>query len=362
MKYQIKTEKQRSKIPAGKVVWNTVSPKHAIGWRAFEHGGVWKSRNGKIHTFKDSGSILDYQDALKMVVEYWAEDEKPKEYTLQDAVDDYCKHLRMTKPNRKAETGARRTLEGKLPSNLMQMQLSEITISEFEQWRDSIVKSGDAETVRKSKASCNRIMANLRAACNRAHRSGKVDSDSGWRFLESYKGVAKARDRLLSDSDINALLTNSEGAIHLFLRFLIDTGCRVGEARDLDRTSVDWNTGMVTIIGKTGRRVVMLGDTTMEWLRNLPQSRDGSLLANDDGFRFRVGAHSTPVAKAAKAAGLPGVVAYHIRHWYISTAVTAGIPAMSIARRCGNSTLQIEKSYFHAKLEDERDVFSVVGV
>ena len=361
--HKIHTPLQREKLkPRTAIYWNTVSPSHAIGVRRYQLGWAWCARNGSVHTFADSGH-WSYDEALQAAVSFWDDQRATAaSYTLQDAVDGYCRHLANTKANRRAEVAARRTLEGKLTPALLKSQLADIELHQLELWRDSLVKGTDAESIRKSRASCNRVLASFRAACNRAHRSGHVDSDQGWRFLESYKGVDKARDRLLTDTEVQSLLYYSDGSIHHFLRFLVDTGCRVGEARDLDRSSVNWTTGEVVISGKTGSRVCILSSNTMNWLRDLPVSRDGSLLANEDGFRYKAGAHSRPIKKASSAAGVKDVIAYNLRHWFVSKAIAAGIPAMVVARRVGNSALQIEKSYFHAKLEDERDVFDAITI
>jgi hypothetical protein len=64
----------------------------------------------------------------------------------------------------------------------------------------------NAETVRRRRATANRVLTYLKAALNHAWRAGLVPSDEAWRRVKPFKPVDAPVIRYLSHDEITRLL------------------------------------------------------------------------------------------------------------------------------------------------------------
>lgn len=169
-KLPIKTEIQRSKVPAGKTVWHVIAPRKAVGWRAYESGGVWKCRNGHVYTLPGSEEY-DYDQAVAAAVEHWRKESAVAgSYTVKTAIADYAKHQRLHKGLR-AEVSADRNCTRALRPWLNK-ELASITRSELTELHASWVRGETPEKQRASKASANRLLASCKACFNVSKEGG----------------------------------------------------------------------------------------------------------------------------------------------------------------------------------------------
>jgi integrase len=159
--------------------------------------------------------------------------------------------------------------------------------------------------------------------------------------------------------------TIDRGAV-LFLRVLVHTGARPIEICEARRGDLDLSRGTITLekwknSRKTGeRRTIFLHRGILRALRRHVTARAGG--PADPLFLSRAGAWNTQAIdrrvcmwrRAAIAAGRPFVDKgprtlnpYMLRHTYISDALMKGIDAATIAKLCGTSVTQIERTYGH---------------
>lgn len=285
----------------------------------------------------------DYAEALSAAMEHFTVADAPKPYLVSQAVRDYCKDLRVRK-SMSAEVAARRTLDKHL-AQFMRRDINTLTQAELGDWQADLVRGGDAETTRKSKATANHILASTKAALNLAYRRGKV-AQRPWEFIQAYPAVDGCRDLLLTSEEVQSLLDVTTGAFHTLLKAAVLTGARLGELKNAKVQ--DLKDGRITLSGKCGPRNIPLRSDALEFFTNLVtgQPTDAPLLPSADGRAWKMGQRSRLMEKTVRASGVDSAaVFYSIRHFWLSSAVRDGLPILAVAQYAGTSVSMIEKHY-----------------
>ena len=101
------------------------------------------------------------------------------------------------------------------------------------------ISPDNLEAKRRRRASANRTLTILKAALNRAWRSGKISSDHAWRRVEPFEGADAARVRYLSITEAQQLIKASDLDFRNLVRAALATGARYGELAAL--TVADFN-------------------------------------------------------------------------------------------------------------------------
>ena len=208
----------------GKVYWSPLSPGLSIGFRRNKVGGVWLSRlkrpgDGTKYIF---GNLGDAQadltgkgmphDAALTACLAWAKQKAGQtsgellqgDYSIMDAVNDYLDAK--PKPTRASNSSGPAPRSGKhVVGPLASIQLRDLKHSHLQAWfsRLGSPESGrlsrdDLETLRKRRATANRVWATLRAALNQAFKDGRVESDAAWRRITPYRSVNAPKIRFLT--------------------------------------------------------------------------------------------------------------------------------------------------------------------
>ncbi len=346
VKYNIKTDAGRAKVPAGKTVWHTISPHKAIGWRAYEVGGIFKCRNGHIFTLPNSQGY-SWEDALTAALAHFSVADAPVTTTVQDAVDSYVRDLRIRR-GIYCEVESRKRLE-RLCEDLMAIPVHELTVDTLRNWFHSL--KGAASTR-------NRVKSMLFAVLNASDIDPLIT-----RKIKSLPTGDTSRNLLLSTEDVQKLIDASTGSMHYLTRYLSETGTRLGEVRNADRQDVDFTTGKMHLSGKTGVRDIILRSETLEWLKDVAPGRDGSLIPSDSGCRYKSGEHTYAFRRVVKDADVdPDCVMYSLRHAFLSRCVNSGISALPLAKYCGTSVLMLEKHYYHQSDEEQMVMINAVSL
>src|SRR5262249_41905833 len=142
-------------------------------------------------------------------------------YTVADALRDYFadRERRGHKSVRKDRYSA----DALIIPELGRIGVDKLSRVRIEQWQDRFVNSGarvrthndgpqrvgeppDADDIRKRRATCNRVLAVLKAALNLAHRNGRAPIADAWQRVANYRNVAAARLRYLSDDESRRLI------------------------------------------------------------------------------------------------------------------------------------------------------------
>lgn len=372
MASKIDTLTKRRKLPARSwPYWERVVKGQFIGFYRSAKGGTWHARISIAGTqdYEKLGGEIDseYEEMLKLALAWFKKKNLVKDtrYTVQQAVDDYVSHLKVEK-GEKSSKGVEQRLNKHLIPKFGKSELGKLTPAQIKRWRDGLVQiSEDEEKVRRSKDNANRIYDVAKAAFNLAYRNGLVDSDRAWKIVRAFRDVGDNRKLFLTDKQVSALLAHTKSGFHNLIKAAVLTGARYGELTSARVHDLDRLNGTLRLEGKTGKRDSYLSDDALTFFKEITKDRlpDAYLLVRDDGMPWGKSHQHRPMKEAVKAAKLPKeTVFYSIRHYHISKALLAGIPAQVIAENCGTSIRMLEKHYGKFMATDRRRMLNQVSL
>lgn len=350
--------------------WHKLATRQYLGYRKLTDGGSWTARytdSSKKYRFESLGSDLDYDQAVTKANSFFKKMKAGTDtrYTLESAIDDYCTHLEIEKTPRAAKEARQRLTKHTAPA-LLKTEVAKLTTAQLKRWRDNMVKkSDDPEEVRRSKDTANRVLSMLKAALNLSFNSGIIGDDTAWRRLKAFNSVTAARVLFLSDKQVNTLLETTKGGIHDLLKAGVLTGARYGELARAKVKDFIAKDGTLHLSGKTGARTAYLSNDAVTFFKELTKLKtpEAHVLTKDDGAQWGESHQSRPVREAIRKAKLPReTVYYSLRHYHISKALLAGIPAQVVAENCGTSIRMLEKHYAKFMAADRRAFFNAVSL
>ena len=185
----------------------------------------------------------------------------------------------------------------------------------------------------------------------------------------------RERERAILTGDAASLFLNAiqgDPCENLYI-FLLETGLRIGEARGLRWTSVNFKQGEVRIIeqltqkrGKDGtetfsppkrdsRRTLYPTETAMEALRRekaaqrdrrtaagkLWSDEYGLVFTREDGSPIPYRTIADRISRIGKQIGVPDLTAHSLRHTYATDCNDAGISAKTVAAALGHKSTAI---------------------
>lgn len=241
----------------------------------------------------------------------------------------------------------------------------------FEQWlgkrildctRDDL-QAYLAEHVVNGKASSSRsrFLSSLRGFFNHAIETGLV-SDNPIANVDSPK-LAKHLPDYLSESEVEALLNapNPEKDAVEFrdrtmLEVLYATGLRVTELIELKNESINFNQGIVRIVGKGDKeRIVPLGDEALNWVMSYAKNVRPLLLSNvptDVLFPSKRGKLMTrqtfwyAIKRYAERAGIERHLSPHtLRHAFATHLLNHGADLRAVQMMLGHASLSTTQIY-----------------
>ncbi len=346
-----------------------------IGFRKLKDGGSWIARirpEGEGYKFRALGSEsgVTFEKAVELANEWFSqinqmEPEQDHRYTVKSCVTDYVDHLRINN-SEESSKAVKQSLEKHLVPKLGKVELARLTTAQIKRWRDGLVRtSDDIEDVRRSKDTSNRILSITKAAFNLAFQSGLAGTDTAWRRVPAFKAVGENRKLFLTDTQVKDLMGAASGGFQLLIRGAVLTGARYGELAAARVHDLDVINGSLHLDGKTGPRDCYLSDDALKFFTNTTKDRlpDAFLFVKDDGMPWGKSHQYRPMKEAVRAAKLPSeTVFYSLRHYHISKALLAHIPAQIIAENCGTSIRMLEKHYGKFMATDRRKMMNQVAL
>ena len=168
------------------------------------------------HVDREVSTVLTFSQAQEAARE-WFQNQRHVErgndvgpYTVGRAADAY---LEWYEANNTGIGTARSHVEGYIRPALGNVLVRDLKADQVEAFHGRVAKASARlrtrpgadqnyktapatdEEKRKRKVTANRVLATLKACLNRAHASGKVPNDEGWRRVKAFKGVDIARVR-----------------------------------------------------------------------------------------------------------------------------------------------------------------------
>jgi integrase len=238
--------------------------------------------------------------------------------------------------------------------------LSDLRKDKIATWRDGMVTEGGLKP-----SSANRLAGLLRAILNRARDQWHVDAPV-WKL----KQLKEAPDRIryLDDANEGALLAALPDHVRDFVIFLMDSGCRKGEAETLcwNRLSWakrdDWGHEQATVR-------LFATDTKSDRPRRVPLSKRSSAILlrlrenyynnylqvfmyERGGVTRRIGNIRKPFETALKRAKIKpcGGDDFHIhdcRHHFASRLVQRGVSLQRVQELLGHANITQTMKYAH---------------
>lgn len=354
----IETITKRKKLKPRKTpYWQKIAVGKFIGFYKSTDASAWHARiliNGKRYFHPIGGDIdSDYEDMLKLANNWFEQAIKlnnPDEakQTIKSVIDDYIKWLKIEKSN-DAAYRTQKQLEKHLLPALGKIEIRKLTTNQLKNWRDSLVKiEEDAETIRKSKDSANRVLSMVKAAFNMAFRNGVVSSDVEWKRVTPFKNVGESRKLFLTDTQVKKLIKQNTGGLKQLIEAGTYTGARAGELTNAITRDFDAKNGTLQVDGKTGIRTIYLSNDGITFFKKITSNKlpNALIFTQDDGKQWIGNNYNREFRKAVQESKLPSeTVFYSLRHYYISKALLANIPAQVVAENCGTSIRMLEKHY-----------------
>lgn len=127
-------------------------------------------------------------------------------------------------------------------------------------------------------------------------------------------------------------------AFRVVFEFLLQTGCRPGEARTLTASRIDLEAGVAIVDGKSGPRPVVLTEGLVDLLRPLCLARPaGPVFLNTRGDPWSEKALQAQFARCSARGGGGRMQPYHSRGVFASRAVAGGADSAMVAKYLGHS-------------------------
>jgi integrase len=383
------TRTARSKLkPRGKPYFRVIEPGLHLGYRKPRRGaGAWVVRHylgEQAYETETIGTTDDFSDADGVaILSYWHAQQKAREQmvarahtaagkhgplTVGDAMNSYIEFL---EGHRKSASDVRYCDSSVIRPRLGNMLVADLTTEELQRWHAELAKaparlrtrpgekqnhrapSTDPESKRQRQNTANRQLVMLKAALNRAWRSGKAPSNVAWTRVQPFRGVDAARARYLTVAEAQRLVNACDPDFRSLAQAALATGARYGELAALEVHDFNPDTGTIHVrTSKSGKgRHIVLADEGVGLFTRLTAGRAGNelILLKANGKAWRKSHQRNPMRDACTRAHIKPAMGFHgLRHTWASLAVMNGTPLLVAAKNLGHrDTRMVEKFYGH---------------
>lgn len=276
--------------------------------------------------------------------------QESSKHTVSDLIDRYmADHKFLEKKDRRNQE---RHLEF-WKERIGDKRLSDVSRALIIEVRDEIAAVETNRGGLRAPATVNRFVAVIRQVFSKGIE---------WEWCESNpcKGITsmtepKGRDRYLSDTEREALLTASQGldpTLHCIVVIALSTGARRGEILGLEWSDIHWKEGFAVLrdTKNSEHRAMPLVGKAMELLkvhRETNRQLTDKLVFPHPGDRDRPWNFESVWRKAMKQAEIEDFRFHDLRHSAASYLAMDGASLAEIAEILGHKTLQMVKRYSH---------------
>lgn len=268
---------------------------------------------------------------------------------LHQAIDEWLAGKMTTMTNERSRQHVRWQAKT-LRAQWSDLALNRVRAADVDKWHKAMVTSTDEHTARSQRATADRKLAHLVAVLNKAVKIHSLKIDRPWSDVMRFGNTAgNPRVNRLTGSQVVALINATEPDLADFIILLAETGIRPGEA--YSARVRDWDAPWLSVTGKTGQRTIRVSAGAIRLLDRLTAGANDSsrhILIRSNGLPWRgsTGDLTKAFAEARAGAGMASdVVAYDLRHSFISDALERGAPSVMVARHCGTSVAMLERTY-----------------
>lgn len=347
-----------------------------VGFRRLAQGGNWIARyhtEDRRHVYHSLGPVSaenDYEAAAR-AAKRWrrtvdAGVQADRVLTVADVVDQYADALE-AEGRAAAAIDARKRFQRTVHGDALgKLRADKLTQRHLEAWMTRL-EAGKMTGRKKglpSRATINRTLTPLKAALNRAVSRREIPQDRAieWESVKPHRNADGRRVVYLDRDQRRRLLEAAPSDLRDFLSCIALTGCRPGDPAAMIRRDWDSRTGSATFRTKTGARVIPVAPAAKALLDRLAKNKlPAAPMFTNEGEPWTPQAWAPMVKAAAVKAKLPAdVVAYTLRHSWITDAIVGGMDPVTVARLTGTSLAMIEKHYGHLVHGAARDKLAVI--
>jgi integrase len=285
--------------------------------------------------------------------------EKKKEYLFRELVDWY---LSLPAASRLKSIGKiRQHCEG-LKEAFGNAKASQIKPGDVEEYREKKLLQTHYRGTMYRSASVNREIEVMRRIFNLAMRDDRVEKNPCWKVTRLSEN--NARDRVLSDEELNTLLKNLPQHAADIGAVGYHTGMRAGEIFNLTWDRVNMREGFFILQSedtKTGNpRHVYFNGAVREILQRLGKVRH---ISHNHVFIYHgkpLKSIKTALANALKKTGIGDFRFHDLRHTWITNARKAGVDRTVIMKLTGHKTLSMFTRYNSVDEADARQALQLM--
>ncbi len=185
--------------------------------------------------------------------------------------------------------------------------------------------------------------------------------------------IGRSLPKTLSEEEVDSLLNapNTDEPLghrdRAMLELLYATGLRVSELINLKQSQINFNQGVLRIIGKGDReRLIPLGEESQHWLKNfidgprmeiLLERQTDYLFPTRRGDRMTRQAFWHIIKRYAEKAGIPKKMSPHsLRHAFATHLLNRGADLRVVQLLLGHSDLSTTQIYTHVARERLKDL------
>ena len=325
---------------------------------------VFRSTTGKL-VRRSTG--LAHREQAERVLRAWQLDderehadraagiERPSDVTLETLAGEYLLSMQAERSKNHVEGSLLQLAVRFLPYFGPQTLARSLRASDIEQFRAALLR-GTAEWKPVRAATANRCISIVRRMFDFGVRFGHLRANPAAR-LRKLKERTEQRHRALTHNEVEMLLTElarsrQEHKLHrvLWVRFLLETGLRAGEASALTWSDIRTlsDVSVVHVRASTAkdaeRRDVPLSNQAQSVLDELRAQRKSAV-----GLVFGPCRHRTALEEAWSRTGLPGRAPspHDFRHTFASWAVQAGLSLTDLRALLGHKSVSTTERYLH---------------
>jgi integrase/recombinase XerC len=230
-----------------------------------------------------------------------------------------------------------------------------------------------ALTKDRKKSSIGRKLAALKGFFRYLVATHQIDKDP--LLLINSPKQEKPLPKFLSVDDVFQLLGNIKLKSELDIRdraileVFYSTGIRVSELVGLNWSDVDFELGIVRVLGKGSKeRIVPIGEMALDALRDysvevgkklkLPCKGENAVFLNNRSGRITTRSVARLVEKHLKEVGIPVKVSPHgLRHTFATHLLNSGADLRVIQEMLGHASLSTTQRYTHLNLDQLTAVY-----
>jgi integrase len=335
-----------------------------LGYRRTKDNGTWLVRVTRDGDWtKAFGKADDYDDADgTVIIKYGDAHARAKELarggkpgasgTVAAALDRYQDDLASRGGDMRNVSRARLHLTDKL----LRTAVASLTREELKVWRDSLVG-------KMASASVNRTITAVRAALNLASEDGHLPNRDAWRYgLQAIGGAGKARNTILTESDVRAIVGAAyrrSNEFGLLVELAAVTGARTSQLLKIQGEDVQ---AQFKSAGKVQPRIMMPVSRKGRGAKAIARrpvpipaalaarltGRTGQLLRRPDGESWEMTnlqRYFDEAIDGVKLSTDAKVTMYALRHTSIVRQLLAGVPIRVVAVLHDTSVQMIEQNY-----------------